>query len=164
MDTEASMRPKKSPMRSLLRTGIVLAIVLCGFVSLQPFRAQAEQPCEGSTVDTQGAKTAKAARAFLAQLQAAVQANDKGKIASMISYPMNVIHGDKRGRIRDKQTFLARYDTIFDEHIRQTILKQSARCLFGNANGEMIGSGEVWFSEMGDGSVKIITVNPSAGM
>jgi hypothetical protein len=157
------MPPKKSPMRSLFRTGIVLTVMLCGFVSRQPLRAQAEQPCEGSTVDNQGAKTAKAARAFLAQLQAAVQANDKEKIAGMISYPMNVIHGDKRARIRDKQTFLARYDNIFDEHVRQTILKQSARCLFGNANGEMIGNGEVWFSEMGDGSVKIITVNPSAG-
>jgi hypothetical protein len=159
MDTGASMRP----MKFLLRTGIVLAAMLCGFVSLQPLRAQAEQPCEGSTVDTQGVKTAQAARTFLAQLQAAVQADDKEKISGMISYPVNVIHGDKRGRIRDKQTFLARYDNIFDEHIRQTILKQSARCLFGNANGEMIGNGEVWFSEMGDGSVKIITVNPSAG-
>ena len=158
------MRPKKSPIRSLFRTGIVLAVMLCGFVSLQPLRAQAEQLCEGSTVDNQGAKTAKAARAFLAQLQTAVQSNDKDKIAGMISYPLNVIRGGKRARIRDKQTFLARYDNIFDEHIRQTILKQSARCLFGNANGEMIGNGDVWFSEMGDGSVKIITVNPSAGM
>jgi hypothetical protein len=158
------MRPMQSPMRSLFRTGVVLAVMLCGFVSLQPLRAQPEQPCEGSTVDIQGPKTAKAARAFLAQLQAAVQANDKDKIAGMISYPLNVIHAGKRARIRDKQTFLARYDNIFDEHIRQTILKQSARCLFGNANGEMIGNGEVWFSEMGDGSVKIITVNPSAGM
>ena len=157
------MRPKKSPMRSRFRTGVV-AVMLCGLVSLQPLHAQAEQPCEGSTVDTQGAKTAKAARAFLTQLQTAVQANDKDKIAGMISYPLNVIHGDKRARIRDKQTFLARYDNIFDEHIRQTILKQSPRCLFGNANGEMIGNGEVWFSEMGDGTVKIITVNPSAGM
>lgn len=158
------MPPKKSPMRSPFRTGMVLAGMLCAFISLQPLRAQAEQPCEGSTVDTQGAKTAKAARAFLAQLQTAVQANDKDKIAGMISYPLNVIHGGKRARVRDKQTFLARYDNIFDEHIRQTILKQSARCLFGNANGEMIGNGEVWFSEMGDGSVKIITVNPTAGM
>ena len=158
------MRPMQSPMRSLFRTGVVLAVMLCGFVSLQPLRAQPEQPCEGSTVDIQGPKTAKAARAFLAQLQAAVQANDKDKIAGMISYPLNVIHAGKRARIHDKQTFLARYDNIFDEHIRQTILKQSARCLFGNANGEMIGNGEVWFSEMGDGSVKIITVNPSAGM
>ena len=87
--------------------------------------------------------------------------NDKEKIAGMVSYPMNFIHDGKRARIRDKATFLARYDSIFDEHVRATILKQSSYCLFGNANGEMIGNGEVWFSELGDGSVKIITVNSS---
>lgn len=149
--------------QSLIGTGLCL---LCGLVLLQPLRAQspADETCEGSTVDIQGAKIAKTARAFLADLQAAVQANDKDKIADMISYPMNFIHDGKRVRIRDKQTFLPRYDTIFDEHIRKTILQQSSHCLFGNANGEMIGRGEVWFSEMGDSSVKIITVNGSAGM
>jgi hypothetical protein len=160
------MRLKQSPTRKQfsVRAIILTAAMLCGsFISTPTLYAQAEQPCGGSTVDTQSAKIAKAARAFLAQLQAAVQANDKDRIAGMISYPVNFIHNGKRARIRDKQTFLALYDSIFDEHVRQTILKQSARCLFGNANGEMIGAGEVWFSEMGDGSVKIITVNPSAG-
>jgi hypothetical protein len=149
--------------QSLIRTGICL---VCGLWLLQPLHAQStvDEKCEGSTVDIQGPKTAAAARAFLADLQAAVKANDKDKIAGMISYPMNFIHDGKRTRIRDKETFLARYDSIFDEHVRAAILKQSFHCLFGNANGEMIGRGEVWFSEMGDGTVKVITVNPSAGM
>jgi hypothetical protein len=149
-----------------IRTGLCIAAIACSLASVQPLRPQSptNEKCEGSTVDIQGPKTAKTARAFLAELQAAVQANDKDKIAGMISYPMNFIHGGKRARIRDKQTFLARYNTIFNEHIRAAILSQSSQCLFGNANGEMIGQGEVWFSEMEDGSVKIITVNPSAGM
>jgi hypothetical protein len=151
-------------MRFIIR-GFAAALV-CGLLSLQPLYAQAaaDEKCEGSTVDTQGPKTARAARAFLAELQAAVQANDKEKIAGMISYPLNFIHDGRRSRIRDKQTFLARYNNIFTEHIRKTILRQSAHCLFGNYQGEMIGDGEVWFSEMDNGSVKIITVNPSAGM
>jgi len=142
-----------------------MAALVCALLSLQPLRAQAtaDEKCEGSTVDTQGPKTAKAARSFLVDLQAAVQANDKKKIAAMISYPMNFIHDSKRARIRDKQTFLSRYDTVFNEHIRDAILKQSAHCLFGNYQGEMIGNGEVWFSEMQDGSLKIITVNSSSG-
>lgn len=153
-------------MRSFFRNGLVLLTLTCGLASLQPLRAQApaDEKCDGSTVDIQGEKTAKAARAFLADLQAAVKANDKDKIAGMISYPMNFIHGGRRARIRDKQTFLARYDTIFNEHVRSMILKQSSHCLFGNYQGEMIGNGEVWFSEMGDGSVKIITVNGSTGI
>jgi len=155
------MLPKHLP----IRTALILAVLTFGMASRQPLRSQSapDEKCDGSTVDTQGPETAKAARAFLADLQSAVKANDKEKIAGMISYPMNFIHDGKRGRIRDKATFLARYDSIFDEHIREAILKQSSHCLFGNANGEMIGSGEVWFSEMGDGSVKIITVNSSAG-
>ena len=148
------------------RVGLYLVAALCGFAWCHPLRAQSpvDEKCEGSTVDIQGPKTAKAARAFLADLQAAVQANDKEKIAGMISYPLNFIHGGKRVRIPDKQIFLARYDGIFDERVRTAILKQSSHCLFGNYQGEMIGNGEVWFSEMGDGSVKIITVNTSAGM
>jgi len=151
--------------QSFFRVSLFLVMLTCGFVALQPLRAQsqADEKCEGSTVDTQGEKTAKAARAFLADLQAAVQGNDKDKIAGMVSYPLNFIHDGKRSRIRDKQNFLGRYDAIFSEHVRATILKQSSQCLFGNYQGEMIGNGEVWFSEMQDGAVKIITVNSSAG-
>lgn len=152
-------------VKQIVAAELCLIAAIC-FGLWQPLRAQApaDDKCEGSTVDIQGPKTAKAARAFLADLQAAVKASDKDKIAGMVSYPLNFIHDGKRVRIRSKQSFLAHYDTIFDERVRSTILKQSSHCLFGNYQGEMIGNGEVWFSEMGDGSVKIITVNPSAGM
>ena len=148
-----------------VRPYILLASLLCCAASSPLFSQSADdtKACDGSTVDTQGAQTAKAARAFLVQLQAAVQANDKNKIAGMISFPLNVIQAGKRTRVREKSVFLAHYDTIVNAHVKQTILKQSSRCLFGNDNGEMIGNGEVWFSEMGNGSVKIITFNPSAG-
>ncbi len=151
--------------QSLRMITLRLATVLCGIALLQPLCAQpaADEKCEGSTVDTQGAQTAKTARAFLAELQAAAQASDKDKIAGMISYPLNFIHEGKHTRIRNKATFLDRYDTIFNDHVRNAILEQSAHCLFGNYQGEMIGQGEVWFSELGDGSVKIITVNHAVG-
>ena len=155
-------------MRRIIQTGISL---VCCLWMLQLTHAQSTSPrsnldeaCNGSTVDTQGSETATAARAFLADLQAAVKANDKHKIAGMVSYPMNFIEGGKRTRIRDKQTFLARYDTIITEHVRTAILDQSSHCLFGNANGEMVGHGEVWFTGLAGGSVKIITVNTSLGM
>ena len=151
--------------RIFFRSVLCLAMAFCGLVSLHPIYAQsaAEEKCQGSTVDDLGdAKTATAARAFLADLQAAVKSNDKDKIAGMISYPLNFIHDGKRARIRDKQTFLTRYDSIFSERIREAILKQSSHCLFGNYQGEMIGNGEVWFSEIQDGTVKVITVNAPA--
>jgi hypothetical protein len=136
---------------------LLLAFMLsCTF---HPLRAQAAPGCEGSTVDAQGPETAKTARAFLAQLQAAVRANDKEKIADMISYPVNVNSAGKRTRIRTKEIFLARYDTVFNERIRKAILDQSSRCLFGNSNGEMIGNGEIWFDEINNGPVKIYAIN-----
>jgi hypothetical protein len=141
---------------------LCLAIAIGVLALFQPLQAQSatDEKCQGSTVDDLGnAKTANAARAFLADLQAAVKVNDKDKIAGMISYPLNFIHNGKSARIRDKQTFLTRYDSIFSERIRAAILKQSSHCLFGNYQGEMIDDGKVWFSEMQDGSVKIITVN-----
>ncbi|HVW76076.1 MAG TPA: hypothetical protein VHB45_00585 [Alloacidobacterium sp.] len=146
-------------------TRLTIMVVLLGcFAADIPLHArQAEEKCDGSTVDEQGAQTAKKARAFLADLQAAMRHDDRKKIADMVSFPVNVIYEGKRVRIRNRQTFLARYDRIFTAHLRKAILDQSAHCLFGNANGEMIGNGEVWFSELGDGSVKIITLNPSVG-
>lgn len=150
-------------MRLIIRGFI--AVFLCSLISSELLCAQAvaDEKCESSTVDTQGPKTAKTARAFLAELQQAVRANDRKKIADMISYPLNFIHEGKRTRIRNKQTLLTRYDSIFTEHIRKAILQQSAHCMFGNYQGEMIGNGEIWFNEMDDGSVKIITVNTSLG-
>jgi hypothetical protein len=80
----------------------------------------------------------------------------------MISFPLLVIHGERRTSIRSKTQFLRQYDTIFDANVRQAIARQSARCLFGNYQGTMIGNGEVWFSQQANGAMKIITVNPGA--
>lgn len=128
----------------------------------QPVRAQTtpdSQACKGSTVDQQGADFAQKSRAFLTELQNAVKAEDKAKVAAMIAYPLLVIHGDRKTRIKSKAEFLSQYATIFDAHVRQAIAQQSAKCLFGNYQGAMIGNGEVWFREQPDGTMKIVTVN-----
>jgi hypothetical protein len=76
--------------------------------------------------------------------------------------PLTAIHGSLRQRIKTEEQFLGKYDTIFDPHVQKVIAQQPAKCLFGNYQGTMIGSGEVWFSPQQDGSMKIITVNPAA--
>jgi len=119
------------------------------------------QACKGSTVDLQGADFAQKSRAFLSDLQDAVKSEDKAKVAAMISYPLLVIHGDRKTRVKTKVEFLNQYETIFDAHVRQAIAQQSAKCLFGNYQGAMIGDGEVWFRERPNGTMKIVTVNSS---
>lgn len=143
-----------------------LAGILLLAGSLLPVQAQNaadSQGCPGSTVDNQGADIARMSRAFLAQLQTAVYEGDRAKVASMVSYPLLVIHGGRKTRIKTKAEFLAKYDTVFDTHVQKAIAQQSARCLFGNYQGAMIGDGELWFAQQQDGAMKIITVNPAAG-
>jgi hypothetical protein len=121
------------------------------------------QACGGnSTVDTQGAKTAASARAFLAQLQAAVQSNNKEQITEMISYPLLVLYSGKRTHIRQKKEFLTNFGLIFTDSVRNAILHQTAECLFANSTGAMVGNGEVWFREQVPDHWKVITINESA--
>jgi hypothetical protein len=149
------------------RLGLVstlLLLMLCA-VPLQ-LEGQADggmQACGGnSTVDALGAKTAAGARAFLAQLQAAVQSNNKEQIAEMIGYPLLVLSSVKRTHIAKKQAFLSNYTLIFTDPVRDAILHQTAQCLFGNSSGAMLGNGEVWFVEQAPGQWKIVTINESA--
>ena len=121
------------------------------------------ETCKGSTVDLQGADFAQKSRAFLSELQNAVKAEDKAKIAAMISYPLLVIRGDRKTHVKTKAEFLNQYAVIFDAHVRQAIAQQSSNCLFGNYQGAMIGNGEVWFREQPNGTMKIVTVNSTAG-
>jgi hypothetical protein len=139
-----------------------LMVVLCA----TPLLAQAgggTQACGGnSTVDILGAKTAASARAFLTQLQAAVQANNKEQVADMVSYPVLVLRSGKRTRIREKRELLTNFGLIFTDPVRDAILHQTALCLFGNSTGAMVGNGEVWFQEQASNQWKIITINESA--
>ena len=142
----------------------ILLIMICSIPSLLEAQAGASQrACGGSsTVDILGAKTATSARAFLDQLQAALQSNNKEQVAEMISYPLLVLRSGKRTRIRQKQAFVTNYGLIVTAPVRDAVLHQTAQCLFGNSSGAMIGNGEVWFSEQAPDQWKIITINQSA--
>ncbi len=142
----------------------LLTVMVCAAPPhLQGQAVSAAQACGGnSTVDALGAKTATSARAFLAQLQAAAQSNNKEQIADMISYPLLVLRSGKRTHIQKKQAFLANYGLIVTDPVRNAILHQTAECLFGNSTGAMAGNGEVWFREQAPGQWKIITINESA--
>jgi hypothetical protein len=74
-----------------------------------------------------------------------------------------VIHSSSKARVRTEAQFLSQYDSIFDAQVRKAIAQQTAKCLFGNYQGTMIGDGEVWYREQASGAMKIVTVNTSAG-
>jgi hypothetical protein len=140
-----------------------MVMVCAAPLQLEGQAVSGPQACGGnSTVDILGAKTAASARAFLAQLQAAAQSNNKEQIAEMISYPLLVLRSGKRTHIRQKKEFLTNFGLIFTDPVRDAILHQTAQCLFGNSTGAMVGNGELWFREQAPDQWKIITINESA--
>jgi hypothetical protein len=118
--------------------------------------------CGGTTVDTFQPELAGPAKAFLADLQTAVRAEDKQKIASMAAYPLVTFRGKERRSVRNRSEFLHRYGQIFTPDVTRVVLGQSPDCLFANWQGVMIGRGQVWFADQPDKSLKIISVNPGA--
>jgi hypothetical protein len=167
MECSTPDRQRFSSRFHSFRLGLVLTLLLVMLCAAPPqLEGQADggtQACGGnSTVDALGAKTAAGARAFLAQLQAAVQSNNKEQIAEMIGYPLLVLSSVKRTHIQKKQAFLSNYSLIFTDPVRNAILHQTAQCLFGNATGAMVGNGEVWFVEQAPDQWKIVTINESA--
>lgn len=101
-------------------------------------------------------------RAFFDKLKAAVAADDRTTVAGMVSYPLETRIGGKRVKLRDPAHFIASYGQIMTARVKQALAKQDYADLFANAEGLMIGDGEIWFSGIGGGTpatVRITAVN-----
>ena len=97
------------PPRLRLVPALLLVMVCAAPLQFEGQAGAGTQACGGnSTVDALGEKPAASARAFLAQLQAAVQSNNKEEIAGMISYPVLVLRSGKRTHVQKAQAFLLR--------------------------------------------------------
>ncbi|MGQ3479928.1 hypothetical protein [Paenibacillus sp. TY11] len=77
-------------------------------------------------------------------LQKAVADNDKEKVANYILYPLRVNDSEKSLTIPNKEDFIAKYDQIFTDAIREALVNQKTDDLFVNYQGVMVGSGELW--------------------
>ncbi|MEO6390902.1 MAG: hypothetical protein ABIP75_03560 [Pyrinomonadaceae bacterium] len=140
-----------------MKKRILLAIALLGFGligSLDATGARAAQSVCGSPED-QAARVA-----FLVKLQTAVAAGDKNAVAGLVSFPMRWHHGMKVGSVRGRSAFLKNYDQLLDQKVRDAIAAQKPEELFVRDQGTMIGTGEVWFEQVGKSKqFRIITIN-----
>lgn len=147
-------------MNSALRT--VLAMLLCAaaLAAGSPGAAHAQTAAEvDSRLDTLFGSHAPY-RAFLAQLQQSVGADDRQAVAALVDYPLRVRLGGKTVQLRDEKQFLAAYERLFTQQVKDAIAAQTYPALFANAQGLMIGNGEVWFAGVGKaGTVRIIAIN-----
>jgi len=120
-----------------------------------------------SGANTTNAKSKEAGYpAFLAQLQAAVRADDRAAILGLINYPLRV-NGSRTRTYRDAASVSRDFNRIFTPRVRRAILAQKAGELFVRDQGAMIGDGEVWFDQScADGScsslgpLRIKAINP----
>lgn len=93
-----------------------------------------------------------ACKNMFGKIQAMIEPEYKERFASMISYPI--------AAAKDKETFLANYDKIVTDKVRQAVKNQKFENIFVNAKGCMIGDGEVWFGLNETKGIVITGINP----
>jgi len=143
---------------------VICSITALAVASLAlPLRstAQAVIPpgCQNSTVDVFGPDEARKAREFLSELKAAVKQDDRQKIASMISYPLQVFGKTQKRSIQSRDEFLRGYEDVFSSNVKAALDRQTPNCLFGNWQGVMVGNGEFWYREITGKGYQIVTIN-----
>jgi len=116
----------------------------------------------GQTQDAEEDEKVVGAR-FLAELQRAVAAGERQAVARMVLYPLRTRISGRRVVLRGPRQFLARYDALFNPHVRSVLAAQKFEGIFRNWQGYMVGRGEVWFEQLADtGEFKVIAVNNTA--
>ncbi len=101
-------------------------------------------------------------KAFLADLQTATAAEDKKAVTAMVDYPFKTKVDGKDVTFEKAADLQKAYDEVFTPGVLVAIKSQTYETLFANDMGVMIGSGQVWLSQTGEGeakAVKIIGIN-----
>lgn len=98
--------------------------------------------------------------ALFAELQDALAAGARDKIAALMAYPLRVNLGFKSRRIFKDAAALGRdFDVAFPPPVVKKILDAEPRAIFCRADGFMLGSGVVW-AEVQKGRYGVFVVNP----
>ena len=85
--------------------------------------------------------------AFYSHFQSAVRQNDTLYISSLVTYPAKfTLASAKHLTVKDPKAFFASYSKIFDARLRNLILSSAVDSIFANANGVMLGSGQIWLA------------------
>lgn len=88
---------------------------------------------------------------FLRRFQSWVTEGQKDSVAAVIRFPL------PKGA-RDKSEFLARYDQYMSEKVKAALARQNFRQIFRNAQGAMVGNGQIWFIPSNNGYT-VIAIN-----
>ncbi|EFM08423.1 hypothetical protein PaecuDRAFT_4776 [Paenibacillus curdlanolyticus YK9] len=124
--------------------------------------ASADEPI-GNRYEAAGITDPAGFDAMFEQVQAAVAADDRAKVASLALYPIRVNYSAEQSvQIKDAAQFIAQYDSIITQSVKEALRTQDKKELFVNAQGIMAGAGQMWFGGTVETPQKygIIAVNP----
>ncbi|MDN4091931.1 hypothetical protein P4U99_18585 [Brevibacillus agri] len=148
---------KSKSVRTLLVIGTVLLHLTSpalarqaaepGQMMQQAARQQAES--EHNRYEVAGITDPVAFEAFFDKLQEAVKAGNKAQVARMVQYPLRINKDGGSRYVQNEQQFLAEYDEIVTPKVKEALLAQNVRETFVNAQGVMVGNGELWLGQSG---------------
>jgi hypothetical protein len=101
---------------------------------------------------TAGIQDPVAFKRFLKQFQYWVASGQREKVAGAVSFPM------MNPPVKDRNEFLAKYDSLITPNVKKAIASQDFRQIFRNFQGAMIGNGELWFTQK-DQEFVLISLN-----
>lgn len=99
-----------------------------------------------------GFTDAVAVKKFLKKIQYWVAKGEKDSVAATVAYPL------RKPAVKNRESFLKNYDSLLNDKVKKALREQNLSQLFRNAQGVMVGSGEIWINETSKG-LKIIAIN-----
>ncbi len=143
-----------------MRLMLMIVVVVMFSMMVQPI-AQCRtpaRPCTPGNLKDSGPETDAAIEGFWQDFQASLRSNDKGRIAKMVDYPVEVFSGNKF-EIHNEQEFVRYFNKIFPKNLREMLLRQQVDCIHRvGSKGFSVAHGQLWFDEYSDGKVKIFGV------
>lgn len=85
-------------------------------------------------------------QALFTSLQKGVATHDAAAVAALISYPITIKINGHAVIFRTPRQFIASYDQVFTPAITKAVTDQKYADLFVNAQGIMLGNGQIWLN------------------
>lgn len=108
---------------------------------------------EPTSWDNAGIDDPVAFKQFLKKLQGWVVNNQRDSVAAVIAFPL--VNAKVRNKeqiiVKDKNEFLANYNLYMNDTVKAALKNQNLRQVFRNANGAMVGNGQLWLRQVENG-------------
>lgn len=97
---------------------------------------------------------------YFYEVQELIARDDREAVARNLNYPVDLNINNKTVTIKNVEEMLQQYDTVFTQDVKKAVAEQKVENLFVNANGIMVGNGQIWFGAAEGEKYFILSVNP----